>query len=90
MLKQAWKINKMDLPTGQARFTTTIQIPMWLRRDIKLAGFTINGAMIAGWEAIQKQKVENQEIKEVMINMEKYRSAYLRLKDRVEELEKLD
>ena len=77
----------MDIATGNSRFTTTVQIPMKLREEIKAAGMTINGALIAGWSALQDRKHVNQEIAEIRANMEKYRAAYLRMKDRVDALE---
>jgi len=79
----------MDIANGNARFTTTVQIPMKLRQEIKAAGMTVNGALIAGWQSIQERKAGNSELADVRANMEKYRSAYLRLKDRVDELEAL-
>lgn len=78
----------MDIATGNSRFTTTVQIPMKLREEIKAAGMTINGALIAGWAAMRDRKTENSEVSEVRANMEKYRSAWLRTNDRVRELEK--
>jgi len=79
----------MDIALDKARYTTTLQIPMQLRMEIKAAGMTINGALIAGWNAIKERKEKNIEVMEIRQNMEKYRSAYLRLKDRVDELEGL-
>jgi ADP-dependent phosphofructokinase/glucokinase len=79
----------MDIATDTAQFTTTVQIPRWLRQEIKNAGFTVRGALISGWDAIKERKEGNRELAEMQANMEKYRAAYLRLKDRVEQLEKL-
>lgn len=77
----------MDIATDSSKFVTTVQIPLRLRQEIKGAGMTVNGALIAGWAAIQERKHVNQEIADIRANMEKYRAAYLRMKDRVDALE---
>lgn len=78
----------MDIATkAVGRYTTTVQIPISLRKEIEAAGMTINGALISGWKAMQERKQVNEELREVMANMNRYRGAMLRLNDRVKELE---
>ena len=62
-------------------------MPMWLAQQIKAAGMTYTGAMVAGWNAIQERKQWNTEIAELRANMERYRSAYLKLYNEVHSLE---
>ena len=78
----------MDIANNTGKFVTTIQISLALRQEIKNRGMTINGALIEGWAAIKERQNGNEMLKEVQENLEKYRSAWLRLKERVEELEK--
>jgi len=78
----------MDIANNNGKFVTTVQISLALRQEIKNKGMTINGALIEGWQAIKERQEGNILLKEMAENLEKYRAAWLRLKDRVEELEK--
>ena len=81
----------MDIATGQSGFTTTLQIPMALRQEIKARGMTIRGAMIEGWKALNERKHWNDELREVKANMDKYRAQMMRYQLRLKELgEKID
>jgi len=84
MLKQAKTL--MDIATDTARFTTTIQIPMGLRQQIKNAGMTINGALIQGWAAMQERKTWNAEIARVEANLERYRTKMIEYRAELERL----
>jgi len=46
----------MDIAKDVTRYTTTIQIPKWLAAQIKSAGMTYSGALVAGWEAIMERE----------------------------------
>lgn len=70
-------IINMDIATDKARFTTTLQIPMKLRQEIKEKGMTINGALVQGWAAMQERKHWNTEIEEVQKNLDKYRAKMM-------------
>ncbi len=67
----------MDIATNTARYTTTLQIPVKLRQEIKESGMSIHGALVAGWAAIQERKHWNAEINRVEANMDKYRSKMM-------------
>jgi len=69
------------------RYVTTVQIPIQLREEIKAAGMTVNGALMAGWEAMQERKGANDEIRDLRANLNRYRDAWLKLQRRVNELE---
>jgi len=72
----------MDIATDKARFTTTLQIPLKLRQDIKNAGMTINGALVQGWAAMQQQKEANQLISDIRQEKEEYRLNMVKYRDR--------
>jgi hypothetical protein len=76
----------MDIATNTHRFVTTIQIPLWLAKDIKAAGMTYNGALIAGWAAMSERKAWNEEIAALRVNMERYRQGYIKLSDEMAKL----
>lgn len=76
----------MDVQTNTARHTTTIQVPMWLAMEIKNEGMTYVGAMVAGWNAIKERKTHNSEYAALRANMDKYRDAYLRLLNEVNQM----
>jgi len=76
----------MDLATGQAIHTTTIQIPMALRVQIKEKGMTIPGALKEGWKALNERPSWNEELREVQANMDKYRAQMMRYQLRLKEL----
>ena len=62
---------------ARARMVTTVQIPLWLRQDIQQSGFTVSGALVAGWNALKaKEKLDNDYV-DVRKNMDLYRAAYL-------------
>jgi len=69
------------------KYTTTIAIPIWLAKDIKAAGMSYGGALVAGWNAMIERRKWNEEIAEVRANMEKYRSAYIKLNHKVLSME---
>ncbi len=71
----------MDIATGRKDFITTVNIPLGLRQEIKNAGMTVNGALIAGWAAIKDAKHANQEIFELRENMNRYRNGFLKMRE---------
>jgi len=72
--------------TDRAKMTTTIQIPVWLAHQIKAAGMTYPGAMVAGWNAIQESKEVNQTISDLRREKEEYRLNMCKYRDRWMEL----
>lgn len=77
----------MDIALGQAKFVTTVQIPMKLRQEIKAAGYTMNGVITAGFNALMKENELRQDIRDLQANMDKYRSSYVRVRARLDQLE---
>lgn len=66
----------------RAKILTSIQIPVWLAHQIKAAGMTYPGAMVAGWNALSDQKQANQTISDLRRELEEVRANMLRYRDR--------
>ena len=69
----------MDIATNKAGYTTTLQMPLEMRQEIKRRGMTIQGALKAGMLAMDELKKANQEISDLKLNMDRYRRGYIRL-----------
>lgn len=74
----------------RAKMTTTIQIPVWLAHDIKNAGMTYPGAMVAGWNALQAQREANQQIANLRMELEDVRKNMIKYRDRWMEMMEKD
>jgi len=75
---------------GRANITTTVMIPIWLREEIRQKGYTLPGALVAGWAALQKRdNVDDlmRELRETRDNMERYRRGYIEVVNRLSVLE---
>jgi len=75
--------------TDRAKMTTSVQIPVWLAAQIKAAGMTYPGAMVAGWNALESAKEANQtisdlrrELEDTRANLRKYRDRWMELMDK--------
>ncbi len=66
----------------RAKMTTSIQIPVWLAKEIKDSGMTYPGAMVAGWNAIQAQKEASQQIANLRLEVKEYRENMTKYRDR--------
>lgn len=75
----------MDLDL-RAKYVTTVQIPMWMRREIKESGLTINGALIAGWQAIKERKNVNRDMEQLKLDFAAEKRANARLLGRIVKL----
>jgi len=66
----------MDIKSGESRFTTTLQMPVWLRQEIKSKGMTVHGALLTGWQAIKERQSTNQEIAELKASYQSLSRAH--------------
>jgi len=66
----------------RAKMTTSVQIPVWLAAQIKAAGMTYPGAMVAGWNALEQQKEANQTISDLRRELESSRALVKRYAER--------
>ena len=71
---------------NSARMVTTVNPPIWLRQEIQLAGYTMTGALVAGWIAIKSKETIDNDFVDVRKNMDLYRAAYLNSMKEIEML----
>lgn len=48
---------------------TSIAVPVWLAQQIKAAGMTYSGALVAGWNAIEERRQANQKISDLQMQL---------------------
>ena len=77
----------MDLATGQGKYTTTIQIPLWLAHKIKAKGMTYGQVFIAGWDAMEERTNWNEKFEQQARMMELAKSTIKDLRMRVAKIE---
>jgi len=70
--------------TGQAKITTSIQIPRWLAVQIKQDGHTYAGIMVRGWNALQDVQKAHQQLSDLQAEyrmfsrqMQKYKDYFM-------------
>lgn len=68
--------------TDRAKERTTVDIPKWLKVQIKGKGMTIAGALAEGWIAIHERQEANQTISDLRREMEEYRLNMVKYRDR--------
>lgn len=68
--------------TDRAKERTTVDIPKWLKVQIKMNGMTIAGALAKGWNAIHEQQQANQQISDLRREVEEYRLNMVKYRDR--------
>lgn len=68
--------------TDRAKEKTTVEIPKWLKVEIKRKGMTFAGALSQGWEAIQEKQEANQLISDLRQEKEEYRLNMVKYRDR--------
>ena len=77
----------MDLATGNGKYTTTVQIPLWLAHKVKAKGMTWQQLVIAGWEAMEERQNWNEKFEQQARMMELAKSTIKDLRMRVAKIE---
>ena len=75
---------------ARAMMVTTIHIPVWLRNEIKMNGYTLPGALMSGWQMLQRRQDIDALLSdrtEMQKNMVLYQRAYADAINRIAVLE---
>jgi len=75
---------------ARAMMVTTIHIPIWLRNEIKMKGYTLPGALMSGWQILQRREDIDQLLadrNEMQKNVVLYQKAYVDAINRIAILE---
>ncbi len=77
----------MDISNNVAMCTTTVQIPVKLRMDIKARDMTVKGALIQGWAALEEKQRWQGQLAETNRYLDRAKSTIAELRQRITLLE---